>query len=169
MSYLPSSPLRRPWLLLPLVAALAVLACSREAPSDTAAPSVPEPAPVPAIEDAGVASGPDAPLPEAAFDEYGNPQMWAMAAQMGGALQALSEACGSDTGAGVDDMEPQARRDLEAMGADMRAFEAVWNQAHAQSRREIAAGSRTQLAEACEELRQMEAMAEQFGTEAPSH
>src|SRR5690606_28110207 len=101
----------------------------------------------PAEADAAPVPDPDAPLPEAAVGEHGMLQPWAVAAQMGGAMQALAEGCGVEDEAGFDDMDAKARDTVQSLGADMEAFEALWKQTHAKAERDFAAGTAGQRAE----------------------
>src|SRR5699024_6096086 len=136
-------------LLLPL--ALALAACGGEAPDDgpvpfPAAPAAGEAAPPPA--EAAPVPDPDAAMAQAPTDAHGMPEPWAIAAQMGGSLQALGEACGMEGEGGLENMDADARREIEALGTDMEAFEALWKQTHATTEREFAAGTEAQRAEA---------------------
>src|SRR5699024_864074 len=94
-------------------------------------------------------------MPQVPTNEYGVPEPWTIAAQMGGSLQALAEGCGIQDKAGFEHMDADARRELEALGADMKAFEALWRQTHASSKREFDAGTAEQRAQACAELEEM--------------
>lgn len=174
-----NAPLHRHFLLpLSVALALALAACAGGGPDDERAPPAASDVAADAAEDAAHddAHAPDGAQPPEVTGEDGagmapgepvDPQMWMAAAQMGGSLQALVEACGRDGGAGLAEMPADARSRLEAMGTDMAQFESVWNQAQAEAKREIDAGSPAQLAEACGQLEQMEAMAEQMEAQQP--
>lgn len=118
------------------------------APADTAGQDVPEP-----IED-------DGRMPEAAHDEYGNPEVWAMAAQIGAAMQALAEACGDRDAARVD--EAARARLLAEQDIEPARFDAVWDWAYRQSRAKIAEQPQSELERGCAELRQMQEEAERM-------
>lgn len=159
---------------LPITLVLVLAACGAGAPEDTPAP-VPAPAEQEARgvqaqaaeADAAPVPDPDAPLPEAAMGEHGRLQPWAMAAQMGGGLQALAEGCGIEGDAGFDDMDAGARDQLESLGTDMKAFEAVWRQAHAKAKRDFAAGTAEQRAQSCAELEELRQMSGQYSRGVP--
>lgn len=156
-------------ILLPL--ALALAACGDSAddgqtPSPAAvAPAVVEAAPQPV--EAAPVPDPDAALPQVPTNEYGMPEPWAIAAQMGGSLQALGEGCGMEGEGGLENMDADARREIEALGADMKAFETLWKQTHARTGREFAAGTAAQRAEACAEMEELRLMSEQYAQEMP--
>ena len=157
-------------LALPLALTLVLAACGASAPDDESAP-VPaaveqEAGEVQAAPDEAVAApvpDPDAPLPEAAMGEHGMLQPWAVAAQMGGGMQALAEGCGIEGEAGFDDMDAEARDRIQALGADMEAFEGLWKQTHAKAERDFAAGTTEQRAESCAELEELRRMSAQYG------
>jgi len=54
-------------------------------------------------------------------------------------MQALAEGCGVEDEAGFDDMDAKARDTVQSLGADMEAFEALWQQTHAKDERDFAA------------------------------
>lgn len=141
-------------ILLPL--ALALAACGGDAPDDDQATT-----PAPAAGDAAPpASAPEGAMPDLPTNEQGVPEPWAVAAHMGAGIAALAEECGmADTGR-FDSLDADARNEIEAMGADMQAFEAMWDEAYAYTRSEFAAGTDAQRTEACAE---MEQMSEQLG------
>lgn len=156
-------------LALPLALALILGACGASAPDDdvaappaAAAQDAGEVQTPPAEADSAPVPDPDAALPEAAMGEHGMLQPWAVAAQMGGSLQALAEGCGIEGEAGFDDMDAEARENLRALGTDMDAFEALWKQTHAKAERDFAAGTAEQRAETCDELEELRRMSAQY-------
>lgn len=160
--------------VIPLALTLALAACGGSAPDDASAPA-PVPAAVepeagqatPQPAEAAPVPDPAAAMPQVPTDEHGMPQPWAIAAQMGGSLQALGEGCGMEGEGGFDNMDAEALREIEALGTDMEAFEALWKQTHASAKREFAAGTAEQRAQACAEMEELRLMSEQYAEGMP--
>ncbi|MGO1720973.1 MAG: hypothetical protein ACTHZI_12375 [Luteimonas sp.] len=157
---------------IPLALTLALAACGGSAPDDASEPTpvavepeVGQAPPQPA--EAAPVPDPAAAMPQVPTDEHGMVQPWAIAAQMGGSLQALGEGCGIEDKAGFEHMDAGSRRELEALGADMEAFEALWKQTHASAKREFDAGTAEQRAQACAELEELRLMSEQYAEGMP--
>ncbi|NZA24977.1 hypothetical protein H0E84_01135 [Luteimonas sp. SJ-92] len=107
------------------------------------------PAPAPANEQ----------MPAVGLTADGHPHTWASAAQIGGSMFALAEACDHPS---VDDpvtARAEQRRASETLGVDPDDFMAVLDWAHAQAGRQLDGASAAQLEESCKELRELEAMA----------
>lgn len=152
--------------VIPLSLALAVAACGGDSPDDGQAPSPAVVAPAageatPQPGEAAPVPDPDGSMPELPTDEYGMPPPWAVAAQMGAGMGALAEGCGMADSGGFDSLDADALREIEALGADMEAFEALWTQTYTRTRRDFAAGTDAERAGACAELEEMQRLSEQ--------
>ncbi|WP_407353391.1 hypothetical protein [Luteimonas sp. R10] len=141
-----------------LAVAIALAACAAEAPEAAATP-------------APVAADPTAPVDptEAAAPETeASPQgqameTWVVAAQAGGALHALAEACDDYSAGELQRMKAEQEQAVVAAGGDPDRFETVFASSYGQAKQKIASVTKAELAKECAAAQQMKAMAEQMG------
>lgn len=147
---------------------LGAAACSGEPPAEqptgSATPDAPAAAP-PEVEAAPTRPEVDAApaaasehMPAVGLSADGHPHTWASAAQIGGSMFALAEACDHPSVEDPAAARAEQRRASESLGVDPDDFMAVLDWAHAQASRKLDAASDEQLEESCRELRGLEAM-----------
>ncbi|MDH5822589.1 hypothetical protein QFW77_06235 [Luteimonas sp. RD2P54] len=150
---------------------LGAAACSGEPPAEQPAGSAPPGAPAggiaapPEIEAAptrpegdAAPAAPSEHMPAVGLSADGHPHTWASAAQIGGSMFALAEACDHPSVEDPAAARAEQRRASESLGVDPDDFMAVLDWAHAQASRKLDAASDEQREESCRELRGLEAM-----------
>ena len=121
---------------------------------------------------APVAAAPaPAPEPEPLTDEMpveglepdGRMAPWAVAAQIGATMHALSEACGQHDQAGLRQVHATQRAEMTAGGVDADGFDAVWDWARRHATENIAVQPPEELEKGCARLIEMEEEARRMG------
>ncbi|MEZ0471263.1 hypothetical protein [Luteimonas salinilitoris] len=144
--------------------AIALAACAADAPEAAATPApvtTDTAAPVDLAEAAVPETGASATEAEAG-PEGQMMETWVVAAQAGGGLHALAEACDDYSAGELEKMKAEQKQAVVDAGGDPEQFETVFASSYDQARQKIVSVPKAELAKECASAQQMKAMAEKM-------
>lgn len=142
--------------------ALALGACGSGEPPPLPEPALPQQqAPAGDIEDE-IFPHVSAQMPAEGLEPDGRMASWALGAQVGATLHALTEACGRHDPASLRRMRDGQRDAAAGEGVDMDRFDAVWTWAYRQARQKITLQPPADLKRGCARLDEMQQDAERL-------